>query len=180
MSISRIYRPESWVSSKLHLAESRIHGTGVFASREISPGEVVVIWGGTLLSLEDVRKGRCTEHTHVAISEAECLATPLGAEKTVDDFMNHSCEPNLWMQDEVTLVANRAITPNEELVADYAIWLNDDSYRMSRLCNCGATACRHIVTGTDWRLPNVIELNYPHFTPFLNERIRLAGLAPKR
>lgn len=39
--------------------------------------------------------------------------------------------------------------------------------------SCGAAARRHTITGDDWRLREVQQRYYPHFSPFLNRRIEL-------
>ncbi len=35
--------------------------------------------------------------------------------------LNHSCDSNLWMADEATVVARRDIAAGEELTLDYAL-----------------------------------------------------------
>ncbi|HEV2124909.1 MAG TPA: SET domain-containing protein [Chloroflexota bacterium] len=37
------------------------------------------------------------------------------------DFINHSCDPNVWLADENTLVARHAITAGEELTSFCAL-----------------------------------------------------------
>ena len=43
-------------------------------------------------------------------------------------FTNHSCDPNIWMKDAVTLIARRDIQIDEELTADYALWEGDENF----------------------------------------------------
>jgi hypothetical protein len=43
-------------------------------------------------------------------------------QRNPDHYLNHSCDPNVWMIDEVTLAARRDIAKGEEVVADYAMW----------------------------------------------------------
>lgn len=88
------------------------------------------------------------------------------------DFMNHSCDPNCWMQDEHTLAARRDIAAGEELTADYVFWKADDSDVARFACRCGSPLCRGRVTGRDWRLPDLQQRYAGHFSPFINERIR--------
>ena len=49
---------------------------------------------------------------------------------------NHSCDPNTWMQDEVTITARRNIRTNEELTIDYALFVLDDDWRMPVSQDC--------------------------------------------
>lgn len=41
----------------------------------------------------------------------------------MDYFVNHSCDPVVWMRDDVTVVARRAIASGEEITGDYAVWV---------------------------------------------------------
>jgi len=82
---------------------------------------------------------------------------------------NHSCDPNLWMQDERTVSARRDIAAGEELTIDYALMTVSPDWRMA--CQCGARLCRGVVTGNDWQLPELQKRYRGHFSPFINTRI---------
>jgi uncharacterized protein len=164
----------------LELRESAIDGTGVFTNSPIRVGEVVVIWGGVIVSFEDFKSWQGVKHTNVAVDEDVYLAAQHSEEVSMDDYMNHSCEPNLWLIDEVTLIARRNIQAGEELTIDYATETADETYRLKTLCNCRSNRCRRAVTGKDWQLKELQEEYGSHFAPFLNRRIeRLARLAKK-
>ena len=85
--------------------------------------------------------------------------------------IDHSCDSNLWLNDEVTIAARRDIAAGDELTLDYALMTSDPTWRLDRRCQCGTAACRHIVTGDDWRLPEAQQRYMGHFAPFLNDRI---------
>jgi uncharacterized protein len=88
-----------------------------------------------------------------------------------DHYLNHSCDPNVWMVDEVTLAARRDMAKGEELAADYALWEEDENHVMRWTCSCGSPFCRGRVTGRDWRLRDLRERYRWHFSPFINDRI---------
>jgi hypothetical protein len=67
-------------------------------------------------------------------------------------FSNHSCEPNIGVQGQIVFVALRQILPGEELTHDWAT-TDDDDYTLE--CRCGAPTCRRIVTGKDWKRPDL-------------------------
>jgi hypothetical protein len=67
-------------------------------------------------------------------------------------FSNHSCEPNIGVQGQIVFVALRQILPGEELTHDWAT-TDDDDYILE--CRCGAPTCRRIVTGKDWKRPDL-------------------------
>ena len=85
--------------------------------------------------------------------------------------LNHSCDSNLWMADEVTLIARRDIAAGDELTVDYALFSGAAEIIVENNCQCGSVMCRHIITGNDWQLTEVQRHYYPHFSPFLNARI---------
>ena len=78
----------------------------------------------------------------------------------------------LWLQEEVTMIARRAIAAGEELTLDYALTTVEPDWQLDQPCQCGTPACRHIIRGTDWQLPDVQQRYQGHFAPFINERIR--------
>ena len=169
---NKVYLDKSWISEKLEVRISSIHGKGVFTNDKISKGEVVSVWGGHVVTLEEFQKGSGLQHTNVGIGENIYLVTPNNEEKSIDDYMNHCCDANLWLLDEVTLIAKRDVESNEELFLDYSIEIADDEYRMKNDCECGKENCRKIITGQDWKLSSVQNLYKDHFSPFINEKIK--------
>lgn len=172
MVSQRVIPSKSWVLEGLCVGPSPIDGHGVFAANCIASGTIVIIWGGTVFSEEEVQSGSARVHTNVGISESRYLANSGDEALSVDDYMNHSCEPNVWMNDEIILVTSRDVEAGEELTADYSFWLPNGSYVMRKRCNCGSVNCRDRITGEDWKLPELQSRYQDHFSPFINERIR--------
>jgi hypothetical protein len=54
------------------------------------------------------------------------------------DFLNHSCDSHLWLEDEVTLSVRRAVDTGGEVTVDYALWGTDTEFP----CRCESPACR--------------------------------------
>ncbi|HEU5122568.1 MAG TPA: SET domain-containing protein-lysine N-methyltransferase [Verrucomicrobiae bacterium] len=165
------YPQESWWIDGLKLSASAIDRTGVFSSRFIREGTVVIRWGGIVFTGSEMREGKACQHTYVGIDDDLFLANPAAQPPGLDDFMNHSCDGNLWMEDDTTLIARRDIMADEELTSDYALWLNLPEYRMKTPCNCHSPLCRHTITGLDWRIPEVQKRYFGHFSPFINKLI---------
>lgn len=165
------YRPKSWVDPRLEVRRSPIDRKGMFARACIGEGEVIVIWGGTLFTQEDIDQGKVAERSYTAIDENQFLGNPACLGNYADTFMNHACDPNVWMYDEVTLVTRRAIETGEELTADYAMWYETPGEIAPWTCQCGSPDCRGQVTGDDWELPELQKRYAGHFSPFLNRRI---------
>ncbi len=148
----------------------------MFAVASIKKGEVAIIWGlpqtyGNKEDAEAAAKGRAKGKSIYVGQIDDDLFTveERGADPT--HFMNHSCDPNVWMKDEVTLIARRDIKPNEELTLDYALIEADEDHVASWECVCGSPLCRKRVTGKDWRIPELQERYHNHFTPLINRRI---------
>lgn len=165
------YRKHSWLDPRVAIAPSPHGGRGTFAAAPFAAGEVVTIWGGALFSRADVEAGRCEPGTIAAIDEDRYLAAPAGAPETSDRYLNHSCDSNLWLADEVTLVTRRAIPAGEELTLDYALFEGHEETIMEWQCRCGVDTCRSQVTGKDWRREDLRERYAGHFSPFLQRRI---------
>ena len=166
---SNTYLPLTCYDPRAEVRSSSIQGMGMFASQPIHEGEVVVRIGGTVMTEEEFRAYISTVSRYNAMQIGEethlvDLPTALGG-------MNHCCDANLWMRNEVTVVARRDIAVGEELTQDYAFYTTSPTWTI-KPCRCGTPVCRLMVTGSDWQLPAVQDRYRDHFSPFLNERIR--------
>jgi uncharacterized protein len=151
------------VSPDVAAGPSTIEGTGLFAHRAFHEGETVVLLGGTVI--DDAQLARLRPQSSLAIGEGVNLM------QDDDDparYGNHSCDPNLWLADEVTLVTRRPVDAGEELTVDYGT-MTVLSWEME--CRCGAACCRGVVTGDDWRRPDLRRRYAGRFSPFIDARI---------
>ena len=90
-------------------------------------------------------------------------------------YGNHSCDPNLWWADAYTLVSRRTIGAGEEVSSDYATSTGVAGVAMD--CACRSSLCRSVITGEDWRRPELQARYGDHWIPMLLARIRQAGVA---
>ncbi len=161
----------SWMSSKVKVRQSAVHGRGIIAVSEIVQGEHILVWGGASYTnkagaLEALRHDKAVMQWDDDVFSCEF------ENDDADCFLiNHSCNPNAWMIGSYTICARRDIGSGEEITADYALWETDESYVASWPCNCGSGLCRGRVTGTDWNNPVLQERYRGHFSPYLNKRI---------
>ena len=167
----KAYPEKSWESPKLTTKESPLQGRGVFVSAPIKKGEALVRWGGTVYTTRQVLDGETNEDTACQIDDGHYIADPAGSPLLGSDLMNHSCEPNAWMDDEVTISARRDISVGEEVTADYAMWVSEHGYVIIADCRCGSLLCRHRITGDDWESPELQKRYQGHFPPYLERRI---------
>lgn len=87
---------------------------------------------------------------------------------TLDNFINHSCAPNLGYDACGDVVALRDLAPGEELLIDYGEFVVN--YDEPFTCQCGASWCRRRVTRNDWlRLSRVTGRE---LAPFIARQLR--------
>lgn len=149
----------------------------------IKKGEILVRWGGTVHTTQQLLDGETNDQTACQIDDNHYIAERASVKRGEDDFMNHSCDPNTWMEDEVTVFARRDITSGEEMTADYALyalWVADPGYITIADCYCGSPLCRKRITGDDWKLKEVQERYKDHSPPYLEKRIRKMRSGLKR
>jgi hypothetical protein len=149
-----------------------IEGRGLFAVEPITRGEVVGIKGGEILTRAE-RDARLdiVGNSEIRIAEDFYLAaTDPEDYEAVMLFLNHSCEPNVGVQGNVVFVAMRDMAPGEELTIDYAMIDGDPDERMD--CRCGAPSCRGVITGDDWRLPELQRRYSDYFSWYLLKRMQ--------
>jgi SET domain-containing protein len=164
----------SYLSPKAEVRPSAIHGRGLFAREAIAKGEIVCVKGGHIFD-----RRRLAElqpdlgPAEVQITE-DLFIGPIRAEDREGGmiFSNHSCEPNIGVQGQIVFVAMRDVEAGEELTHDWAM-TDDDRDEMA--CRCGAASCRGVVTGQDWRRPELQARYGEYMSWYLLRRIRTAG-----
>ncbi len=99
----------------------------MFAKKQIKQGETIYIWGGIFKTGKEVES--IDKNKKRAIQVDEDLYIVENKEKQTDDpsyFINHSCNPNVWMNNGVTFIAKRDIKEGEELKVDYSMFVSED------------------------------------------------------
>lgn len=160
----------SFLSPKVAVASSLIHGRGLFAVEDLRPGEIVCVKGGHIFTraiLEQV--GSALGPAEIQIAE-NLFIGPIEPEERDGCmiFSNHSCDPNIGVQGQIVFVALRRVSAGEELTHDWAT-TDDDDYTLD--CRCGAAKCRKIVTGKDWQREDLQEKYRGLFSWYLQQKI---------
>ncbi len=116
-------------------------GQGVFALAPIPAGAPALRFGGELYRrLEDLSD----PHHFIQVGSGLFL----GPSGDIDDYVNHSCQPNTGLRlqgQELTLVAIEAIAAGEELTFDYATCLGPEDLSVMA-CGCGHAGCRGAIS----------------------------------
>src|SRR5258706_12804857 len=161
----------SYISQKASVKESAIHGKGLFAIAPMPKGEIVCLKGGYIFDRETLRSmPEWYRAAEIQIAE-NLFIGPLSEDEREGSmiFSNHSCEPNIGVQGQIVFVAMRDIARGEELTHDWAM-TDDDDYEME--CKCGASSCRRMITGQDWRRKELQEKYRGYMSAYLTEQIK--------
>ncbi len=166
----------SWFNPKTEKRTSPIQGRGLFARNAIAAGEIVAVKGGAIMDLDALALIRDEVSPAEIQIEDGLYIVPRSAAEVESNILclNHSCNPNVGVRGQITFVAMRDIPVGEELTIDYAMIDGDPSERMS--CACGAKECRRIITGDDWRLPELQRRYAGYFSRYLEDRFADDGV----
>jgi uncharacterized protein len=165
----------SYLSPKTAVRESKIHGRGLFATKDIAKGEVVAVKGGHIVDRETLRSEITPRFGPVEIQIGDDLfIAPVTDEERELSMLysNHSCDANVGMRGEITFVAMRNIGAGEELTHDWCV-TDDDDYSVT--CKCGSAKCRKKLTGKDWQRPELQKRYAGYFSAYLAEKIARLG-----
>lgn len=125
---------------KIRVAASPLEGHGVFAMQRIPAGALVTRCRGKIKTIEQID----SEERVMQIGKDSYLAED-SQNPSVDDFINHSCEPNLGFVDGTPVhYALRDIEPGEELCFDYSTCMNEAGWTIP--CLCESPSCRGTIT----------------------------------
>lgn len=134
--------------------DSDLHGTGVFAARDIPAGTSVFQYAGKRITTEqaDAQEPANPEepfHTFFfSLSSGKIIDGAQGGNDA--RWINHSCEPNCEAQENasgtrVYVVALEDISTGTELLYDYGLVIDEaltPLLRQQYQCLCGAATCR--------------------------------------
>lgn len=167
---------DSWLSPKVRVAPSPVHGRGIFAAADIAQGERILVWGGVSYTDESGAEEARRQGRGVMQWDDDVFSVEVDGEDGQEPFrINHSCDPNAWMAGAFTIIARRQIGQGEEVTTDYALWESDETSVAPWPCACGSRLCRGRITGVDWRDLALQERYRGHFSPLLNGRIERVG-----
>ena len=146
------------MSSKFEVRRSKIHGSGVFAAKNIKKGEFIIEYKGLLRSHQEVDAAYDGEdetgHTFLfTLNEDYVLDANIKGNEA--RWINHICNPNCDSEhvdaedgdkskDRIEIKALRDIKTGEELSYNYGIRLSErHTSKLKKLwaCLCGSPKC---------------------------------------
>ena len=167
MSQIRCYR-----SPKIEVCSGALEGRGVFATQEIEEGEVVAVKAGHIVTADQLAQITSSVGDYALQIHDRFYLSPTTKEEIagMTIFINHSCDPNVGFDGQITYVAMRDIEPGVELCHDYAME-RTDSYSLD--CLCGSELCRGTVTGEDWKIPELQRRYRDYFSSYILRKIKM-------
>lgn len=145
------------------VAESKIHGLGVFAVRDFAAGEIMI-------PIDDSRIVDAEHPLRPELGEYGYHCDYLAGGKTVlmrfpERHINSCCNPNSYVKTidgQRHVVARRRIKSGEEITYDYIIDCHGGEVWQ---CSCGDARCRGTIVSSFFELPVDWQLEY---LPLLN------------
>ena len=143
---------QPWVSDGVEVKTSGMEGQGVYAVRDIHPGEVIGVFGGIVIPEEKVEELKKTvpadklniDHAmyiypgFIMLHDYENGCDPLC-------FVNHSCDPSAKVVNGIVLKAVREIQKGEEISWNYKETDDVGNWNYEFKCMCGAANCKGVV-----------------------------------
>ena len=163
---------KSYRSAKAEIRNnSKIKGEGLFAKKRIKKGEVVFVKSGHIVNSKEAKKldKKFGEYCLQITEDLYLCPTTYKELEDTKGYLNHSCNPNVGPDGEITFIALRNISPDEELTYDYAT-TTPRNYKFK--CNCKSKNCRGIVTGNDWKLKELQDRYGKHFINVILKKIK--------
>jgi len=143
-------------------------GMGVFAIEPVARGEILAMWGGRVVPVEDIYQFD-EQQLHFVIQVEEGLFLAPSDPTEAAEYVNHSCDPSAGLNGQIALVALRDIASGEEICFDYAMSESHSLFEFE--CRCGSPRCRGWVRADDWLDPELQRRYAGYFSPYLQRRI---------
>lgn len=164
VNISTEGLPLNWCSPKTSPFQSHVHGDGRQAIAPILKNEIVCVVGGFVLSKSQLLNFEFPDvgkHS-MAITSDIFLCNPI-KDPSQRILLNHSCEPNLFIEGQIVFRSSQEIKIGDELFIDYGTIVDEDATLIEN-CQCGQKNCRKVITGKDWKKKDLIEKYGDHFS----------------
>lgn len=162
----------NWVNPKLVKGPDSRGGVGQFAADEISPGELLVVYGGFVMTLQ-MYEGLSEALKNISYQvnhDPVLLYGPTDENELGNgDYVNHSSSPNAGFLGTINLVAMCHIDAGEEVTFDYAMCMSNEFGNME--CSCNSEECRGFITGDDWMIENLQTRYHGYFQPYIQQMI---------
>lgn len=139
-------------NQKFYIANSKF-GQGVFAKQDIKIEEKILVFTGDIIDFDQAVL-KAPPYEGDALQIGKDIYVNL---EPPSRFVNHSCEPNAGIKNDIDLVALRDIKAGEEIYFDYSTTMDEDYWNLQ--CGCSSVNCRKVVKDFKY-LPYHIKRKY--------------------
>lgn len=132
-------------------------GKAVFAGRDFKKGEKIIEFKGRLFTYEQLPTPYDEVEDHYVQIDKNLYMGPSG---NLDDFFNHSCNPNSGIKiigKRVFLIAIKNVKKGEEIAFDYSTTMDEDDWELD--CVCNNKNCRKKIRDFKY-LPREVQQKY--------------------
>ena len=123
-----------YINEKTIVKDHNVHGLCRSATDKIKKDDIIFVVGGLAR-----RPSESGWYKGLMIDKDLVLDLPEGEE--YEAYINHSCDPNIYIDGQVVFRALRDIEKNEFLCVDYGTFMLTKQDYISN-CNCGSENCR--------------------------------------
>lgn len=136
-----------WINPHTDVKHSEVHGLCRYTTNPIKKDDVMFVVGGRAINTQESKwyKG-------LMIDKDLVLDLPEGS--NYEAYVNHSCEPNCYIDGQIVFRALRDIEANQFLTVDYGTFMLTSKNSIDK-CNCGSKSCRGTITGNDYKFLNL-------------------------
>lgn len=169
----------SYIHPKLELRTSQIEGTGYFATEKIKKDECLIVQSGQSVHISKIDQPKMAPYWYYGFQierDVYCYPHIVNNKPHLEGVfrINHSCDPNAGFVGQISLVAMRDIEADEEITYDYA--MTDIETRLEdpwtpEPCSCESALCRKLITGDDWKLPELHKKYTGYFSTHVTKAI---------
>lgn len=136
---------------KYEVRESKVHGRGVFATKDIKKGKKIIEYTGAIISWEEANRrfNDTSGHSHTmffGIDDDRVIDGNDGGNEA--RFINHSCAPNCKSKNKegrIFIYSRKNIKKGDELFYDYKLDIEEPITKKilkKYACFCGSKKCR--------------------------------------
>jgi uncharacterized protein len=158
----------SQLAAKIRVSSSPVEGKGLFAAADIHPGERLFLITGEFVSHSYSPDFSAQGRDWIGATANKWLKPD---EDNLIVYLNHSCSPNCYINEEFAVVAMHAVKEGEELFMDYSTTEIDPYWQLD--CTCRSPKCRKQIKAFQ-HLPRMQQVSYLKYIP-----MRLFNFIPK-
>ena len=159
------------IVSQLEVKNSPIQGKGLFTKNNIRKGT----------SLFEIRGESFRHEYDPSLSDQNPNWIGIGYEQwlqlqpgDIAIYLNHSCNPNVIINEKSALITIAPIKRYEELLLDYSTTELDPYWKMN--CSCGAAQCRKLLRSFQF-LPDELQNKYrKYLSPSFSSTVQVVAL----